>query len=200
MIARIRFRTVGVLLGAVSFPLALSGCLSSPTYGTEKTANAHLVDGLTSMVSIVPPRRSSEVAYAPRPSLVTPPDSTTLPKPQESIASEDNPQWLESPEETRERLRAEADDGDRFGTYRSPLAEQPATEEQMQQFREAKAVQKGAYEGRRFLSDPPVEYREPADTAPVDELGETEFQKEQRRKAAARKSEGGLNLGRLWPF
>lgn len=188
-----------MLIGAVSIPVMVSGCISSPTYGTEKTANAHLVDGLTSMVTIVPPKSGQEVAYSPRPELVEPPEGTPLPVPQQSVANKDNPQWLESPEETRERLIAEADDEDTFGRGRSPLAEQPATEEQMERFREAKAVQKGAYSGRHFLSDPPTEYREPAETAPADDLGESEFRKEQRRKAAARKSQG-LNLGRLWPF
>ena len=72
-----------------------------------------------------------------------------------------------------------------------------ATAEQTEKFREARAVQKGAYSGRRYLSDPPAGYRQPADTAPVDELGESEFKKEQRRKEAARKSKGGF---RIWPF
>lgn len=195
------FRTGCTVAGAIAASLVLSGCVSSPTYGTDKTANAQLIDDLSNFVSIRPPKRNSEVAYAPRPSIVEPPEDSgsTLPVPQASLASKDNPQWPESPEETRQRLRDEAEDA--RGNYRSPLAtgSGAVTAEQREQFRQAKAVQKGAYSGRRYLSDPPAEYRQPADTAPVDDLGEPEFKKERARKKAAQK-ENGWKIGNLWPF
>lgn len=195
MSMEVKVRTVCALVGAVSVSALLSGCVS-PTYGTEKTANAHLMDGIGSMVSIAPPKKKSEVTYVPRPALVEPPDGAALPVPQQSVASKDNPQWLESPEETRKRLIEEADSGNtRFNG--SPLAKNPTSKEQFEKFRQARANQKGTYEGRRYLSDPPPEYRLPAETAPADELGESEFQKEKRRKAAARKSKRGF---RIWPF
>ncbi|MCR9138080.1 MAG: hypothetical protein NXI27_18925 [Alphaproteobacteria bacterium] len=195
MSIEVKVRTVFVLVGAVSVSAMLAGCVS-PRYGTEKTANAHLMDGIGSMVSIAPPKKKSEVTYVPRPALVEPPEGAALPVPQQSVASADNPQWLESPEETRKRLIEEADSGNtRFNG--SPLAKNPTSKEQFEKFRQARAQQKGAYEGRRYLSDPPPEYRLPAETAPADELGESEFQKEKRRKAAARKAKRGF---RIWPF
>ncbi len=198
MSTEVKLRTVCVLVGAVCGSMALSGCVSSPTYGTEKTANAHLVDGISSLVSLTPPKKKSEVTYVPRPDLVEPPEGAALPVPQQSVASKDNPQWLESPEETRKRLIEEADSGS-FDNG-SPLAKNPTSKEQFEQFRQARANQKGAYEGRRYLSDPPTGYRQPSETAPIGELGESEFKKEQRRKAAARKAKGGFSLGKLWPF
>lgn len=195
MSMEVKVRTVCVLVGAVSVSALLSGCVS-PTYGTEKTANAHLMDGIGSMVSIAPPKKKSEVTYVPRPALVEPPEGAALPVPQQSVASKDNPQWLESPEETRKRLIAEADSGNtRFNG--SPLAKNPTSKEQFEKFRQARANQRGAYEGRRYLSDPPPEYKLPAESAPADDLGESEFQKEKRRKAAARKAKRGF---RIWPF
>lgn len=195
MSMEVKVRTVCVLVGAVSVSAVLSGCVS-PTYGTEKTANAHLMDGIGSMVSIAPPKKKSEVTYVPRPALVEPPEGAALPLPQQSVASKENPQWLESPEETRKRLIEEADSGNtRFNG--SPLAKNPTSKEQFEKFRQARANQKGAYEGRRYLSDPPPEYRLPAESAPADDLGESEFQKEKRRKAAARKAKSGF---RIWPF
>jgi len=195
MSMEVKVRTVCVLVGAVSVSALLSGCVS-PTYGTEKTANAHLMDGIGSMVSIAPPKKKSEVTYVPRPALVEPPEGATLPVPQQSVASKDNPQWLESPEETRKRLIEEADSGNtRFNG--SPLAKNPTSKEQFEKFRQARANQRGAYEGRRYLSDPPPEYKLPAESAPAGELGESEFQKEKRRKAAARKAKRGF---RIWPF
>ncbi len=44
---------------------------------------------------------------------------------------------------------------------------------------------------RRTLTEPPLEYRQPAATAPTDELGEDEFKKQRRLKAEAKAAAGG---------
>ncbi len=55
-----------------------------------------------------------------------------------------------------------------------------------QAFRDARALQKGAYlDQRRLLSDPPAEYRQTQDVALTD-LGEPELKKEKRRKKEAK--------------
>ena len=41
---------------------------------------------------------------------------------------------------------------------------------------------------RRTLTEPPIEYRQPAETAAADELGEDEFKKQRRLKAEAKKA------------
>ncbi len=196
MNTKVAIRAIVVLAGGLGISMTLSGCLSGPTYGTDKTQNAHLLDGLTSIVTIAPQPKTTQADYKPRPDrLLEPPDGSPLPPPQQSMASRDNPQWPESPEETRARLIAAADNDtnptDRNGRILTP----DQSSEQFRQFREARARQTASYDGRRYLSDPPEEYRVPADTAPVDELGETEWKKEQRREAAARKQQN-----RWWPF
>lgn len=189
-------RRICVVSTALGVSLWLSGCVSSPTYGTDKTAHGHLIDGLTSMANIAPPNTSSQAAYKPRPDkLLDPPEGAPLPTPQQSVASADNPQWPESPEELRQRLIAEADADTNPNDRAGPLATPAESAEQFRQFREARARQRASYEGRQTLSDPPEGYRIPADTAPADELGETEWKKEQRRKAAARKEKNPW-----WPF
>ena len=45
----------------------------------------------------------------------------------------------------------------------------------------------GSDANRKYLSEPPLTYRQPAATAPVNDIGEDEFKKERRAKAAARK-------------
>jgi hypothetical protein len=197
MIRDVKVRKVAVIVGVATISMAVSGCISSPRYGTEKTANAHLVDGLSSLVALGGRNKNAQVAYTPRPALVDPPKDAALPVPQQSVASKENPQWLESPEETRQRLVDEASNDTNPGINSSPLASKATSAEQLEKFREARAIQKGAYSGRRYLSDPPVAYKQPADTAPVDDLGESEFKKEQRRKEAARKSKRGF---KIWPF
>lgn len=198
----LELRTALIVLSLTAASLLLTGCLASPTYGTGKTANAQLIEDLSSLATISPPKRSSEVAYKPRPDIVKPPDGTPLPVPQKSIASADNPQWPESPEQTRTRLRDEATNNSGDGKYRSPLASggTGSSQEQLEQFKEAKRIQKGAYTDRRYLSDPPPDYRIPASTAPTDDLGEPEFKKELARKKAAKKAGSGSGLGKLWPF
>ncbi|MCP4315667.1 MAG: hypothetical protein GY789_06510 [Hyphomicrobiales bacterium] len=200
MTRAVEFRTGYTVAGAVAVSVILTGCISSPTYGTGKTANAHLIDDLTKIVSIGSPQKQSERAYAPRPTIVKPPEGTSLPAPQASLSSDDNPQWLESPEETRLRLRQEASEKRNSG-YRSPLAssEDNISPEQWAKFKEAKAQSRTLSSTRRKLMDPPLEYREPAETAPADELGEPEYIKERRRKKAARKDKG-FRIGNLWPF
>jgi hypothetical protein len=127
-----------------------------------------------------------------------------LPAPQEKISEVDG-SWPESPEQRRKRLRDEATANQDNKLYESPIVntglgqvqDKPLTpEEQRQRFREGLKVQQGAYQGRRYLSDPPNSYKVPVDNAPVGELGEPEKKKEARRLKAARKNTGW----RWWPF
>lgn len=191
------FRVGLGLVGLVGVTSGLSGCVGSPTYGTDKTAMEQLVDDVGSAVSIAPRELANkDTKYNPRPDLVLPPagaKTAGLVAPQQSVASrENNPEWVESPEEARERLVAEADENAGNPNYRSPLLagygkSGSMTETQRwQAFREARKLQKGAYlDQRRVLSDPPSEYRQTEEVALTD-LGEPETKKEKRRKKEAK--------------
>jgi hypothetical protein len=48
-------------------------------------------------------------------------------------------------------------------------------------------TKQGSETRRKYLSEPPLTYRQPAETAPVGDIGEDEFKKQRRAKAAARK-------------
>lgn len=194
----------GTLMAVV---LLVSGCLG-PTYGTDKSSTEQLIDDLGNLASIKP-KPGPAIAYQPRPGIVKPPETASLPAPQTNLAK-DNPNWVEAPEATRERLVAEAAANENTPGYRSPLGirttgagvpapqlgraadgpptptETAAASRQSEQFKENLKINRGAYsDRRRFLSDPPLTYRQPADTAPVGELGESERDKEKRRIAAA---------------
>lgn len=221
-----------VLCGVGIAGLVLSGCMASPTYGTDKTANEQLVTDVSGILSLTPPRREA-IAYQPRPELVKPSAGAVaeLPEPQQRVV-EDNAAWPESPEVARARLRAEADanrntpgwtpeiDPDLaradaaprkatpIGTsarYRDsggrPLHDKNPTPSQASEtFKQQLAANRqGSPTTRKFLSEPPLEYRKAAETAPVDDLGEDELKKERRLKAAARKKSGG-GWADLWPF
>ena len=196
MSSAVLFRVGAGIAGLVLACVGLTGCVGSPTYGTDKTAMEQLADDVGSAVSIgSPAEKKADVKYNPRPALVLPPkgEQTALVQPQQSLASkDDNPEWLESPEQTRERLKQEATDNENNPSYRSPLldgygkAGTQTEAQKWQAFRDARALQKGAYlDQRRFLSDPPSSYRQ-AEAASLDDLGEPELKNAKRRKKEAK--------------
>jgi hypothetical protein len=188
------FRTGACLTVVMAAGSMTAGC-TSPTYGTGTTAMSQLADDIGQSVSLAPKEpKNKGVKYQPRPTLVMPSQAETaaLVEPQQTVASKDNPQWVESPEETRARLVKEADDNSDSSTYVSPLAKngieggRRTTAEQTKAYREARALQKGAYLGeRRFISDPPTEYRQVDDPAKLEDLGEPELKKAKQRKKDA---------------
>ncbi|OCW57110.1 hypothetical protein AWJ14_08180 [Hoeflea olei] len=213
----------GVTIGAlIAASVTLSGCLG-PTYGTDKSSTEQLFDDLGSIASLGGSDKAAGIEYKPRPAIVKPADTANLPAPQPSVV-ENNPAWVESPEETRKRLVAEADANGSGSTFSSPLARRTSTgygrtgptgggaadgpptpmqtlntTKQSQAFKEGRKIQQGAYsDRRRYLSDPPLTYRQPAETAPVGDLGEPEKVKERRRLAEAKKANSGSRS--WWPW
>ena len=203
--------------------MLLAGCMG-PTYGTDKSSTGQLIDDIGNMATIKP-KTGPEIAYSPRPAIVQPPKGADLPAPQASV-SENNPAWVEGPESTRRRLIVEADANTGNPNYRSPLATRTSTgtdsggrpvttghaadgpprpgaviadAKASAAFKEGRKIQKGAYsDKRRYLSDPPLTYRAPAESAPVGELGEGEREKEKRRLAEATKA--GTGKKKWWPW
>ncbi|MCB5203081.1 hypothetical protein LH464_11425 [Neorhizobium sp. T786] len=188
------FRAAYSVAGMMAGVLSLSGCMGSPTYGTGTPAMEQLGNDLASAVSLGGTQEKRDVKYNPRPGLVVAAQDRSLPPPQTSLASrENNPGWVESPEETRQRLRQEATENENNPRYRSPLlagkgkAGQMTESEKWEAFRQAKQNAEGTdvTQGRRrSLTDPPVQYRA-VDSAELADLGEPELQKERRRKKEA---------------
>ncbi|KXG84788.1 hypothetical protein ATO67_11015 [Agrobacterium bohemicum] len=198
------FRMYGTIAGTVTVCLALGAC-TSPTYGTGKTSAEQLVDDLGNATSITGDQSKRNLKYNPRPGLVVPAKvrADQLTQPQQSLANrETNPQWPETPEEARERLREEADANRDNPNYRSPLLAGNGTNGQMTEtqkweaFRKAKADAKGGSivnnNQRKFLTDPPVEYRSVSQDQLTD-LGEPEAKKEKERKKNAAMAGTGKN-------
>ncbi|KQM35516.1 hypothetical protein ASF03_04720 [Rhizobium sp. Leaf68] len=203
------FRMYRTLAGISFACLALSAC-TSPTYGTGKSASEQLLDDLGNATSITGDQTKRNVKYNPRPGLVVPAQARAeqLAQPQQSLANrETNPQWPETPEEARERLRAEAEANKDNPNYRSPLLAGNGTNGQMTEtqkweaFRKAKADAQGGTvvntNTRKYLTDPPVEYRNVSQDQLAD-LGEPELKKEKERK----KNAALAGTGKSWwnPF
>ncbi|MEI9422288.1 hypothetical protein O7A70_14045 [Mesorhizobium sp. Cs1299R1N1] len=209
---------LALLAPLVASGLALSGCMGSPTYGTDKTAAEQLAGDLTGAVSFAP-KRKDPIDYKPRPTLVKPApgQKEALPAPQESIQTA-NAGWPESPEQRRARLRADATAHQNDPAYQAeivddvqtdpasvkkamedsgsshPPAWKPADSDKGRaaeiQRRLADSKQ-GDPNTRKYLSEPPLAYRTASGAAPQNELGEDEYKKERRLKAKAEGKKGG---------
>ncbi len=210
---------------AVLAPAALSGCVSSPTYGTDKTAMEQLAEDVSGAISLKPPPRE-KIDYNPRPALVKPPagQKGALPQPQDNIVQTASAQWPESPEQRRARIRANATanqnnpfyepevindvslaregavaaknqpGGDNWDPRMEGIKDTANREEVKRRLVETK---QGSPTQRRYLSEPPLDYRVAASTAPQNDIGEDEYKKEMRLKRQATKK-GGL-FG-WWPW
>lgn len=188
--------------------IALSGCMG-PTYGTGKPSTVQLLEDVTGAVAMTPTRRDP-IAYTPRPELVRPASLDVLPAPQTAV-QEANAAWPESPEQRLARIRDEATENQDNPFYRSPIAQstvggpadkatalEPTSDEASEEFRRRLAESRqGSATQRRFLSEPPVNYRQPAETAPVGELGEEEWRKQRRIDVATGERTG---IRRLIPW
>lgn len=215
------YARVALLAPLVASGLALSGCMGSPTYGTDKTAGEQLAGDLSSAFSIAP-KHKERIDYKPRPELVKPAlgQKEVLPPPQDSIETA-SAEWPESPEQRRARLRADATAHQDDPAYQSQIVDDVQTDPES--IKKAMAdsgsshpprwspadsdkgraaeIQRRMIESkqgdptkRKYLSEPPVQYRVAADTAPQDQLGEDEYKKERRLKkeAAAKSKSGGM--------
>ncbi|MDX8452737.1 hypothetical protein RFM98_08215 [Mesorhizobium sp. VK9D] len=212
------FARAALLAPLVVSAMALSGCMSSPTYGTDKTAAAQLFDDVSGAAAITPKRRDP-IDYKPRPDLVKPApgQKENLPPPQQSIqtASTD---WPESPEARRARIRADATTHQNDPNYQPEAVEDVQTDpasvkkamadsgsshpprwspDDSNTTRKAEIQRRLAEQKqgdptvRKYLSEPPLAYRQASAAAPQNELGEDEFKKERRLKAQAEGKKGG---------
>ena len=196
------YRVAGTLFVLSAVSLSAAGCMG-PTYGTDKTATEQLVDDIGDSISIAPTKKPERIAYQPRGDLIKPTDPKLV-QPQQNLASADNPGWVESPEQMRDRYKKEADENADNPNYRSPLivgvteGKTKSVEQQATEYREARKIMEGRENKRRFMSDPPLEYRQVDDPAKLTDLGEKEADKEKRRKKEAEVAGTGRKWWQLW--
>ena len=229
MSGRIGARTMLVAPLLVS-GLLVSGCMSSPTYGTGVTQTKQLTSDVTNIISVKPKRAfASNYAPRPELVKPTTP-TTDLPPPQESIVTASAGEWPESPEQRRARIRADATEnrdtpgwepevvndiapegsstpsklgssarGKDSGVAKAGEAEDLSKKGALFRQRTAESKQ-GSPTVRRTLTEPPLEYRQPAATAAADELGEDEYKKQRRLKAEAAKANGKTSWRDIVPW
>jgi len=219
------FVTVKILLTLVIglSALALTGCVGGTTYGTGVTQEAQLLKDLEGMISFGTKKTRTRIDHSARPSLVMPSNTAALPEPLDQESSSSNVNWPESPEQKIARIRGEAEVADpRSGEisvqelkrkkvgigfnrvednpvvmdrdgHAAIVALRDGTHKKAKMLKEKYAYSKGPK--RKYLTEPPVDYRTPIDTAPIGDLGISEAEKEKRAEKAAkieRQNESGM--------
>lgn len=200
--------------------LALSAC-AGPTYGTGTPANQQLVEDLTGALSLAPKRQAGvdytprpgivkppstevlpppqeEVASAGNPAWPESPEERLARVRAEATANQDNPRYRSNvirDVNTGDTQTASADITFSESGMVKPDILTPgkrSSQEQRREFQRRQQITKqGSPTQRRYLSDPPTEYRQPAQTAAVDELGVDEVKKERARRRAANAEDSG---------
>jgi len=174
-----RIAALGALGASV---LTLTGCMG-PTYGTDKPAMTQFFDDLGGTMRLGK-RKKAAIDYKPRPGLVQPADTANLPEPQKNIA-EASGDWPESPEQRLARIRKDADEGKYVsGLARTDNSQRSNNKQEVDKPLQSNVRPVAAPGQRIYLTDPPAEYRKPAETAPYGDLGEKESVKERARKKA----------------
>jgi hypothetical protein len=204
---------LALLVGA---GLMLGGC-GSTTYGTGTTAAAQTVKDVTGILSLGGSKSNEPpIEYEPRASIVEPP-VVSLPPPGSETPVATAANWPVDPDEEKKRIdalvqeRTEAGQSLKFTVPESssdrPVLrdDQTAVERALKDtknrqsnpelkkvFADAKQAKIGSFDEqgnptRRYLIEPPAEYREPDPESPV------EITEKPKKKK-------GFNWPDLWPF
>ncbi len=209
-----RFISTSVLIAATAI---LAGCVGGTTYGTGTSHEVQTLKSVSKIFSIKP-EEQAKIDYSARPDLVMPAETASLPQPLEIEQSTSNADWPETPAQRIARIRGEAvqadvrsgnlpleeqlrkKDGIRVGTPRDKI--NPDNDgnafidvvkngdgdesKEVKRRRAQLAYSTGAK--RKYLTEPPSEYRTPAATAVAGDLGYSQDELDAiEEKAAAEK-------------
>lgn len=176
-----------ILIGGLG--IALAGCQSGMTYGTGKSPGMQTVEDLVGL-SVMSNDKQEPIDYKPRAPIVAPPQVAALPPPVDPAAANTMvaANWPTDPDVTRQQIRDEIARreaaGEALPDFRLPagsepepipdITEGPMSREQIDEvrrrFAEARGLMAVDAQGnpvRRYLTDPPTEYRTPDPASPT---------------------------------
>ena len=198
--------------------MALSGCVGGTTFGTGVSQEQQLLNDLQGMMSFGSKKRKKPIDYSARPDLILLSQTAALPAPQEEESSTSATNWPESPEQRLARIRGEAGKADvRSGELSVEELRREKTGIRIGKnnrvgpsdidrdghaaidalndgsYKNAKALKKKyAYSTgptRKYLTEPPTEYRRPIGTNGVGDLGIPEAEKQRLAEKAAKQKQ-----------
>ncbi|UNE54607.1 hypothetical protein [Bartonella machadoae] len=158
-------------ISILSMCFILTGCgLSAPTYGTDKPVSVQFFEDVANLASLTPKNDNSQLVMKPHPKLVIPELGSRrfLPLPQQDSSSERAATSKQSRGESR---------GGVFSKKASSVDEQAGSvgsesisrvnAKQRQEYLRRQRAQVGSPKYRRYLTEPPLSYRQPAKIAPA---------------------------------
>lgn len=173
------------------------------------------LEGMISMGS--KKKKQTRINYSARPDLIIPSQTTALPAPVDQGVSTSNADWPESPEQRLARIRGDAEQADvrsgeisleeqrrnkigikvGRGKFNNPDIDRDGhaaidalkdgSYKNAAMLRKLNSTSTGGPPSRKYLTEPPVEYRIPASSAPTGDLGISEAEKERRAEKAAKR-------------
>lgn len=174
----------GAAFGMMASMLVLAGC-NGQTYGTGRSVELATIEELTGNLAGGGKKKQAPIEYKARSELVLPP-SAQLPAPEQKLALAQTAAWPNDPDQNKAAKNTSGEIPEEFrrgrlargSSQRDPnVSPIDVTEmntaqrlEAQRKFREQRAAM-GSGDGteRRYLTDPPVEYRVPSANAPQPE-------------------------------
>ncbi|UNF29341.1 hypothetical protein MNL13_00710 [Bartonella krasnovii] len=143
--------------GILGICFVLAGCnLSAPTYGTNKPVSIQFFEDVANIASLTPVNNSSQIVMKPRPELVIPSPSAR--------------RFLPVPQQDRSVNRGAASkqhQGSHSFPHKGSSVNGFSNAKQRQEYLRRQRAQIGSPKYRRYLTEPPLSYRQPAKTAPI---------------------------------
>lgn len=209
--------------GLIAATIGLSGCVGGTTYGTGVSQGQETLEGVFNMFSLGGKKNAKRIDYSARADLVIPSDKENLREPVSVESSTSNSEWPESPEQKIARVRGDVTEADaRSGEIPLEEMRRKKQGIRITKANRTKVGRAAGLDGddsmevmfssqskkiknrraelaystgpkRKFLTEPPENYRTPADTAVAGDLGlddkviaEQEKKDEEYRKDATR--------------
>ena len=164
---------------------ALAGCTTGNTYGTGTSPGMQTLKDITGVAGLSP-KDKEPIDYTPRPKIVAPPADAALPLPATAATTQTAANWPNDPDLLRAKVKADAETREATGSPQLQLPKartidggyQPIdaglTKEQIEEVRKQMAAAKGGMAVdangnpvRKYLTDPPNEYRVADPNAPI---------------------------------
>ena len=188
--------------------VGLTACNSGTTYGTGVSHEKQTLDGFYNMIALKP-QKEPKIDYSSRPDLVMPANQDALPEPGEATANA--PQnWPVSPEQRIAAVREDAptidgqtglmENRENLNQLATPSRKKRKYEHEndvltvrsvVNEVNKSRQIDKdiikySAPTSRKYLTEPPTEYRTPTATAEAGDLGhDSEYLKKLRKKKRA---------------
>ncbi|VEJ44857.1 hypothetical protein [Bartonella vinsonii] len=148
----------------------LTGCgLSAPTYGTDKPVSLQFFEDVANIASLTPTNDNSQLVMKAHPKLVIPEPNArrVLPLPQQDNTFRRTATSKQHLDRSRGAVFSQKASSVNEHARAGSESVSQLNEKQRQEYLRRQRARVGSANYRRYLTEPPLSYRQPARTAPV---------------------------------